>query len=548
MLDEDTKDVDFGCCKIPQALEARTFQRGCDRRAFTKRKLRAGEVILRNAPTAHTLLSAHQQERCARCLSTSRRDDASKTSLLRCGGCKKIWYCSRECQKQDFSFHKFECKQSLLLFSSNLSDTTSSHGSIDNARLLLRNFIVLNVPKNDTTIVTNCRLEADGNVVSCGSKHFENLLPYSQNLPLDSQEKRDIQCAAQALWNQRKAVNSKASSTNLIQSLSQLEDQLETDLRRFRANNFGVTDSMVKVVASAVYPLGALLNHSCAPNCLLRYAFGKKHEPPVMEIVASRDIAKGEELTHSYVELVSPRDSRRASLEEIFGFDCHCEKCKACQDAKFRISLPNNHASLSPIQLSQWILQEYNPSTSNCKGSDNSRVLLVDQETIFQTPTLKTSNNYKTLVDVSNAKQQQAQYCMVTNNLEGELACLNEAVQILEAALVKISDANGKLPLSLDLYKARCTRLGALIVAGGELYSALAMAECEHIVAYLCLALKHVPNHSLLGLQLFTLGDIYDANGEKEKAVKTYTWARNILRISQGDNCDMVLLLNEKIR
>ena len=137
---------------------------------------------------------------------------------------------------------------------------------------------------------------------------------------------------------------------------------------------------------------------------------------------------------------------------------------------------------------------------------------------------------------------------MVTNNLEGELACLNEGVEILESVLLKISGVNGNLPLSLDLYKARCTRLGALIVAGGELYSRQAMAECEHIVAYLCLALKHVPNHSLLGLQLFTLGDIYEANGEREKAVATYTWARKILRISQGNNCDMVLLLNEKLR
>ena len=534
---EVENDVDFSCCKIPNAVEARTLQRGCDRRAFAKRKLRAGEVILKNAPTAHTLLSAHQQERCARCLSTSRRDDATKTSLLRCGGCKKIWYCSRECQKQDFSFHKFECKQSLLLFS---SDTTDNHGSIDNARLLLRNFIALNVSQNNDT---NCRLEGDGDVVSCGSKHFDNLLPYAKDLPLDSHEKRDIQCAARALWNQRKTINSKASNSNLIESLNQLEERLETDLRRFRANNFGVTDSMVKVVASAVYPLGALLNHSCAPNCLLRYAFGTKHEQPVMEIVASRDIDKGEELTHSYVELVSPRDSRRASLKEIFGFDCHCEKCGTSEDAKFRISLPNHHASLSPIELSQWILQKYNPSISNCKGDNNSTVTLVDQETIFETPNLKNSN-YKAIVDVSNAKQQQAQYCMVTNNLEGELACLNEAVQILETTLAKISEDNGDPPLSLDLYKARCTRLGALIVAGGE----GAMTECEHIVAYLCLALKHVPNHSLLGLQLFTLGDIYEANGEREKAAATYTWARKILRISQGNNCDMVLLLNEKIR
>lgn len=555
MLDDDNHNLDFDCCEIPNALEARTIERGCDRRAFSRRKIREGEVILRNTPTAHTLLSVHQQERCARCLATSRIGGEPKKNLLRCGGCKKIWYCSRECQKQDFFFHKFECKQSSVLFPSSTETGqpghNSSHGSIHNARLLVRNFISLRVPQNIDTDNTKCRRTGDRDIVSCGSNHFDNLLPYGKEHPLDSEERLDIQCASRALWNQRKAINNKAkpASGSIIQSLPELEEQLEADLRKFRSNNFGVTDSMVKVVASAVYPLGALLNHSCAPNCLLRYDLGtySRHEPPVMEIVAARDIPVGEELTHSYVELVSPKHSRRASLREIFGFDCHCEKCIAdATDLRFQISLPNNHGSLSPIQLSRWVLQNYNPSNSKCKKCDNSSLCFVDQETIFQPPALD-SPNYEALVEASNAKQQQAQYYMVTDDLESELASLKEAVQILESALTKFSDATANLSLSLDLYKARCTRLGCLVVVGGEIYSKEALIECEHIVSFLCLALKHVPNHSLLGLQLFTLGDIYEANGERDNALATYAWARRNLRISQGNRCDMVMLLNEKM-
>ena len=74
-----------------------------------------------------------------------------------------------------------------------------------------------------------------------------------------------------------------------------------------------------------------------------------------------------------------------------------------------------------------------------------------------------------------------------------------------------------------------------------------AMIECEHIVAYLCLALNHVPNHSLLGLQLFTLGDVYEAQGKQNEARTTYTWARKVLRVSQDNDSDMVALLNEKL-
>ena len=568
----DDCDSDFdNCCKIPNAVEARTIERGWDRRAFSRRNLKAGEVILRNGPTAHTLLHDHRTERCARCLSTSRRADLAsqqsqqKKKLLRCGGCKQIWYCSRECQKEDFFFHKVECKESSVLQPSvgtgqqdNDSSSSSSSGTINNASLLVRNFLALRVPQSrDKTKNDNnkCRLHGDSTIVHCGSDHFDNLIEYGKEHPLDRQEKMDIQRASRALWNQCKAIN-KTSENDIIHSRSELEDQLEGDMRRFRANNFGVTDSMVRVVASAVYPLGALLNHSCAPNCLLRYGFGRQHEPPVMEIVAARDIPMGEELTHSYVELVSSMQSRRASLREIFGFDCHCMGCSSSSDSEFqKIYLPHNHGSLSPIQLSRWVLQNYNPSNHPKAGrdDDSSSLTFVDREMILQQPTLKNNNtsNYMALVEAATAKQQQAQYFMVSGDLDGELASLKEAVQIFESLLAHASNADtgGNLvPLSLELYKARCTRFGSLIVAGGEIYAKEALIECEHIVSYLCLALKHVPNHSLLGLQLFTLGDVYDANGERDKAHSTYSWARRILRISQGNKSDMVMLLNEKIR
>jgi len=64
-----------------------------------------------------------------------------------------------------------------------------------------------------------------------------------------------------------------------------------------------------------VYPCAALLNHSCAPNCVLRYelgaaasggdddddvdgdgdaAAGGRYHPPILAIVACRDVMAGE--------------------------------------------------------------------------------------------------------------------------------------------------------------------------------------------------------------------------------------------------------------
>ena len=39
---------------------------------------------------------------------------AGKEALLRCGGCKSIWYCSRKCQKKDWKAqHKAVCKAAI---------------------------------------------------------------------------------------------------------------------------------------------------------------------------------------------------------------------------------------------------------------------------------------------------------------------------------------------------------------------------------------------------------------------------------------------------
>jgi len=271
-----------------------------------------------------------------------------------------------------------------------------------------------------------------------------------------------------------------------------------------------------------------------------------------MEIIAAQDIPKGKELTHSYVELVSPTTSRNSTLRDIYGFDCHCPRC--CRNNvsditsinnrnEFRIWLPKDYRSLSSTELTRLILINYNPAISNDmmtnSTKDESHLISFDQDKILQP-----LNKNETAIKAIKIKQQQANYFMMNGDLKDEISSLKEVVQILESLMLASDEL---LPLSLELYQARCDRLGSLIVAGRQDSSIEALIECEHIVSFLCLALSHFPNHSLLGLQLFTLGDLYDAEGEDDKAQRTYIWARRTLQISQGHNSEMVMLLNEKI-
>jgi hypothetical protein len=74
---------------------------------------------------------------------------------------------------------------------------------------------------------------------------------------------------------------------------------------------------------AAVFPLASSLNHSCAPNCEVAFA-----EDNAVFVVATRDVALGEELTISYVDASGADDERREELRETYGFECACARCE----------------------------------------------------------------------------------------------------------------------------------------------------------------------------------------------------------------------------
>ncbi len=94
-------------------------------------------------------------------------------------------------------------------------------------------------------------------------------------------------------------------------------------LQKFPANNFSVTDDLVVSQAAGIYPLGALLNHSCAPNCVITYEEGTH----IQEIRTNCDVPAGTELTHSFVDVALPTLQRQAHLLSLYGFECRCARC-----------------------------------------------------------------------------------------------------------------------------------------------------------------------------------------------------------------------------
>jgi hypothetical protein len=66
-------------------------------------------------------------------------------------------------------------------------------------------------------------------------------------------------------------------------------------LCKVRRNVYSICDDELQSFGAGVYPVMAAANHSCAPNCVATFRRAK------LELRAMKSVAKGEELTISYV-------------------------------------------------------------------------------------------------------------------------------------------------------------------------------------------------------------------------------------------------------
>ncbi len=263
-------------------------------------------------PLATRLLGAESRRRhCMNCLRAEL--DTESQQLFRCGCCKDVYYCSKACQRKDWkTCHKLECGH-YETWANALGNNTQNY---DDLCLLVRT--LLKIHTDDSSDCHHVRAW-DGHgmhrpqPVQCGRLHWQSMEEAS-------------------IWDTEE---DKAQRTLIAQLASQAlakygvtpEDAL-TAMRRFTANNFNVFGEMLSGYASTCNPFSALLNHSCAPNVVVRFMFSGNAEPPLLQFVAVTDITKGDELCHSYVDLTYTTSSRALQLKQKYNIDaCNCVRC-----------------------------------------------------------------------------------------------------------------------------------------------------------------------------------------------------------------------------
>jgi hypothetical protein len=447
------------------------------RQAMAKIDIPRGTIITRNKPTACVLRKDLRSSNCSNCFATMRSDKSNKP-LLRCSRCHQAHYCCKECQVVDHPYHKVEC---VKLFAKD--DKYNSYQNEEEMALMIRTQLAL------TRLPPYCEgdsFNARGiGIVQCSRHHWDSMVQ-AQGASVPAELVRVLPAIIKG-W----------AATHIQDSW-----------KKFQANNFGITDRLHSIVGQGVYPHAAILNHSCYPNCLLRYKDGV-----IMEIVAARDIQKGEELTHSYVDLVKDTPTRRRHLMKLHGFLCQCQRCRG----DLKVKLPKQTA-ITPKELYAAIVERY--GMLYCGDSIRDNMESWDDVEMDEALT-----EYGTASVAGSASLQH------TRNAEhsSPKALLRRQVFMLEET---------KPPLHLTLYEARGNLLSELLLVGRM---EEALEQCKAIVAILLVAFAYFPNHPILGLQLYTMSDLLARDPDQvPAAIASYKWTLDIMRLSHGDDDDLV--------
>eukprot|EP00579_Thalassiosira_antarctica_P029445 CAMPEP_0202034772 /NCGR_PEP_ID=MMETSP0905-20130828/66732_1 /ASSEMBLY_ACC=CAM_ASM_000554 /TAXON_ID=420261 /ORGANISM="Thalassiosira antarctica, Strain CCMP982" /LENGTH=497 /DNA_ID=CAMNT_0048598715 /DNA_START=100 /DNA_END=1590 /DNA_ORIENTATION=- len=129
-----------------------------------------------------------------------------------------------------------------------------------------------------------------------------------------------------------------------------------------------------------VYPLSAVINHSCSPNAVR--VFGRIPSPKsnasseidniqgreVMMVHANANIPKGSELSWSYLPPSTPFATRREMLQSKYGFTCRCTRCikeeVALNAAEFKVlsALADGCCSLRDANQHNQVMKNLVPS------------------------------------------------------------------------------------------------------------------------------------------------------------------------------------------
>jgi SET domain/MYND finger len=546
----------------------------------SKQRIPMGTVIIQNAALSHIwysnnnndIIHRRRRRRCSYCGIT----DPKKVTFQSCSACRgaNIYYCGRICQRKDYPQHRIEClylrnQVLVLVHSSTGGENIRLLEERDEIRCLLRIYGSLQKCKLDCGTnhlernKSKKNINPINNTTHCGSHHWMQMIP----------TKRTVESNIESSFTNDRIVS-------IVQQYTPTWTVM--DILRARQvitrNNFGILDqNNLETIGQGVYPQASLWNHSCDPNCLVRFgvssnsssscikddAKSMQEDCTTLQMVAIQDIPPGMELTHSYVDLSYDTSTRQEYLYHNHGFVCDCRRCQGLMT----VQLPRSIIVDKDYNgIYHWIVTNYNPFVQDTEKNNHESLYHELNDTISISIDDAISSYYgidETNLDrvhsnsphMESVNIQEPLHPQIHQSLEDEVSSLRTILSNM--MMGKVS------PLSQELYKVRGQLLSALLdLDSNKLtsceenkrynHSKEMYHQCQAMVAFLCIVMPS--NHPLLGLQLFTLGDLMNNNNNDDdddddhsSRTDIYRWARHVLRISHGPQHNLIHQLDIRL-
>lgn len=285
------EDATWEAALAPQGLTLLRRDR-VQRGVKTMRKFAPGEVVLRATAAAMTLTNESSTTHCHHCVRPS-------GELMRCSACGFARYSSAANQRAAWASHKHECA---------MLKRTRPRVPGPTVRMLIR---LLNLIDNDDGHATP-RAPETAAAWAAGLGGVRSLHAHLESLPpsraSELQNQAAMLCGLQAEVYPSRAAPSVDLATSLLGVLS--------------CNAHTICDDELQPIGLGLYPLAALTNHDCEPNCVQTFEAG------ALVLRAIRPISCHEEVTIAYVDVLAASPAtRRAALAGGYHFQCACARC-----------------------------------------------------------------------------------------------------------------------------------------------------------------------------------------------------------------------------
>ncbi|XP_020257027.1 histone-lysine N-methyltransferase ASHR1 isoform X2 [Asparagus officinalis] len=274
--------------------------------------------------------------------------------------------------------------------------------------------------------------------------------------------------------------------------------EITANFSKLACNAHTICDSELRPLGTGLYPVISIINHSCIPNCVLVF------EGRLAIIRALEPIAKGKEILISYIETAATTKTRQNDLKKQYFFTCNCPRCtkSPCEELKEDALLEGYRCKDS--KCGGFLLQDSVKKSFTCQYCG----LFRDQKEI------------KIIAGEVERISEKASSILSCGNFI-EASTMYKTIEQLERELYN--------PESIRLLRTRDTLLKILM----ELKDwEGALTYCKLTIPIYQKVYREI--HPMLGLQYYTCGKLEWLLEHTEDALKSFTQAADILRVTHG--------------